>query len=152
MCVARYFVLTCHGPDTPFSLLLDSSSLSVLKVLETNSALEHTLSGVALPTIHPFEFQSDTYTFYGTRMTPVDFSQSGSYPVLLYVYGGPNSQLASLSHPLSPFAGFIAYLVSSLGFVVITMEGRGTCCRGQDFRYCSILPCLTPVAYCTFYA
>ncbi|KAI6650374.1 Dipeptidyl peptidase 4 [Oopsacas minuta] len=131
---SRYFLLNCLGPDTPFSILLDYS-LKLLLVLHNNTALERTLSTYSLPVVKPYEFKDKSQSFYGTKMIPKDFDFSNSYPVLLYVYGGPNSNLASLSHPLYPFSGFIAHLVSSLGFVVITVEGSGTCCRGQDFRF-----------------
>ena len=131
---ARYFVLTCLGPTTPFSLLLNSS-LSLIRVLQNNSALEEILSSYSLPSVEPFEFKDGNTVYYGTRMLSSSFSAFESHPVLLYVYGGPNSQLASLSHPLYAFSGFMAHLVSSLGFVVITVEGSGTCCRGQEFRY-----------------
>lgn len=128
-----YFILNCLGPDIPFSLLLDSS-LNIVRILEDNSALSDTLSSVSLPSVQPFHFSDGSFTFYGTRMVPEDFSESQPHPVLLYVYGGPNSQLASLSHPLIPFSGYMAHLASTLGFVIITVEGRGTCCRGQEFR------------------
>lgn len=131
---ASYFVLTCLGPHTPFSLLLNSS-LSLIRILQNNSALEEILSRFSLPSVQPFDFKDGNTTYYGTRMISNHFSASETHPVLLYVYGGPNSQLASLSHPLYAFSGFMAHLVSSLGFVVITVEGSGTCCRGQQFRY-----------------
>ena len=122
----------------PFSLVLDSS-LHLQLVLQNNSALEKMLSSYSLPQVEAFEFKDGSETYYGTRMVPSQFSVSTSHPVLLYVYGGPNSKLASLAYPLYPFSGFIAHLVSSLGFVAVTVEGSGTCCRGQEFRYLSLV-------------
>ncbi|KAK0521815.1 Dipeptidyl peptidase 4 [Tilletia horrida] len=65
---------------------------------------------------------------------PHDFDASGRtrYPVLIYVYGGPNSQSvdASFARP-----DWHAYLASTLGYLVITIDGRGTGFQGFKHRY-----------------
>ncbi len=63
---------------------------------------------------------------------PSTFDPRRQYPVLLYVYGGPQSQLA-----IDRWAG-VRYLWHQLlaqrGVVVITVDNRGTDGRGRDFR------------------
>ncbi len=61
---------------------------------------------------------------------PRDFQEGVRYPVILYVYGGP--------HHRNVTATANAYLLSQYyadhGFVVVSIDGRGTPGRGRDFE------------------
>lgn len=60
---------------------------------------------------------------------PPGFTSSRMYPVLMYNYGGPGSQMVT-----KQFAtGFSAYIASSLNCIVATVDGRGTGGRGESF-------------------
>lgn len=60
----------------------------------------------------------------------LDVSGNTQYPVLLRPYGGPNSQTASQRFTV----GFGDYLASSLGYIILEIDGRGTGYRGRPFR------------------
>ena len=63
---------------------------------------------------------------------PIDFDPSKKYPVILYVYGGPHSQLVNNS--------FHAYLrtwemyMAQHGYVVFVMDNRGTQYHGAEYE------------------
>ena len=66
-------------------------------------------------------------TLYGTIQFPSDFDPSKRYPVLLDVYGGPESGGIN--------AGFAAPSRNTeLGFLCVNLAGRGTMGRGKAFR------------------
>jgi dipeptidyl-peptidase-4 len=66
-------------------------------------------------------------TLYGTVQYPSDFDPSKKYPVLLDVYGGPESGGIN--------AGFSAARPNAeLGFLLVNLAGRGTSGRGKAFR------------------
>lgn len=66
-------------------------------------------------------------TLYGTIAYPSDFDPSKKYPVLLDVYGGPESGGIN--------AGFAApSRLTELGFLCVNLAGRGTMGRGKAFR------------------
>ncbi len=63
---------------------------------------------------------------------PVDFNPSKKYPVIVYVYGGPHSQMV-MNNWLNN-ARWWQYYMASKGFISFTMDNRGTCNRGEKFE------------------
>lgn len=74
----------------------------------------------------------DGTPLYGRLIKPINFSSSKKYPVILYVYGGPHVQLVSNSW-LGGGALFLYYLAQQ-GYVVFTLDSRGSAGRGQAFE------------------
>jgi dipeptidyl-peptidase 4 len=68
----------------------------------------------------------------GRLILPVDFDQSKKYPVIVYVYGGPHSQLVNKSWHNG--ARWWQYYMASQGYIAFTMDNRGTNNRGRDFE------------------
>jgi dipeptidyl-peptidase-4 len=68
----------------------------------------------------------------GRLILPVDFDPSKKYPVIVYVYGGPHSQLVDKSWHNS--ARWWQYYMASQGYIAFTMDNRGTNNRGRDFE------------------
>lgn len=68
-------------------------------------------------------------------MKPPKFDNYKTYPVLLNVYGGPNSYMNSLETPWD----FLVYLCTSRQVVVIFVDARGSKNRGWEVK--------TPVRY-----
>jgi len=69
---------------------------------------------------------------YGVIFTPHDLDESAKYPVLEYIYGGPQSVWTPHSF-LDGRRGF-AQAMAELGFVVYVVDGRGTTERGKAFQ------------------
>jgi dipeptidyl-peptidase-4 len=63
---------------------------------------------------------------------PAAFDPERRYPVLLYVYGGPGVQaVRDAFHPsMQPWRNLLA----ARGFVVFTVDGRGSSGRGREFE------------------
>lgn len=68
----------------------------------------------------------------GRLILPVGFNPSKKYPVIVYVYGGPHSQLVDRSWHNS--ARWWQYYMASQGYIAFTMDNRGTSNRGRDFE------------------
>jgi len=72
-------------------------------------------------------------TILNTRMfKPVDFDPSKKYKALLYVYNGPGVQLITNSW-MAGGSPWMAYQANK-GFIVYTVDGRGSENRGRDFE------------------
>jgi len=69
---------------------------------------------------------------YCRLIKPVDFDPANRYPVFIYVYGGPHSQMVSDSW-LGGGRFFLNYMAQQ-GYVVFTMDNRGTANRGIEFE------------------
>ena len=72
------------------------------------------------------------FDLYYRMIKPVDFDPNKKYPVLLYVYGGPHSQLVDNSWLAS--ASYWMLSLSAKGYLIFTIDNRGTSFRGKDFQ------------------
>lgn len=63
---------------------------------------------------------------------PLDFDASKKYPVLMYQYSGPGSQ--SVSNTFMGSNDYWYQLLASKGYIVVTVDGRGTGFKGRDFK------------------
>ena len=66
-------------------------------------------------------------TCYGTLQFPSDFNSGKKYPVIVSVYGGPESSGG-------PETFQTPNPITELGFLVASFDGRGTSGRGKAFR------------------
>ncbi len=69
---------------------------------------------------------------YYRLIKPKNFDPSKKYPVILYVYGGPHSQLVNNS-----WLGLLRYwemLMAQRGYLVYVQDNRGTQYRGAEFE------------------
>lgn len=80
-----------------------------------------------------FPLKADDGTdLYCRMIRPVDFDPSKKYPVIVYVYGGPHAQLVTNSW-LGGAGLFLNYL-STKGYIVFTLDNRGSAHRGLEFE------------------
>ncbi len=88
----------------------------------------------ALPETHIFSIKNDNNDdLYCRMILPVNFDSTKTYPVFLYVYGGPHSQMVTNSW-LS--GGWFLQYMAQKGYIVFTLDNRGTNYRGFEFESC----------------
>ncbi|RXK80735.1 S9 family peptidase [Filimonas effusa] len=86
------------------------------------------------PVIRPVQLKAadDSTILYGKLILPTHFDSTRKYPVIVYLYNGPNVQLIRNSFPAS---GNLWYeYMAQQGFIVFTMDGRGSSNRGLAFE------------------
>lgn len=71
---------------------------------------------------------------YCRMIKPSNFDPNKKYPVLVYVYGGPHSQLVTNSW-LGGAGHFLNYMAQQ-GYIIFTLDNRGTANRGFQFESC----------------
>ncbi|MCB9833879.1 MAG: DPP IV N-terminal domain-containing protein [Planctomycetes bacterium] len=77
----------------------------------------------------------DGSDLHGHIILPPDLDEGKKYPVLLYVYGGPHSQLVKDEFlGGSSFSGPWFHYMACQGVIVIRLDGHGTLNRGIDFQ------------------
>lgn len=69
---------------------------------------------------------------YYRLVKPMNYDSSKKYPTIVYVYGGPHSQLVDNSW-MGQARGWDIYMAEK-GYVVFTIDNRGTSNRGIDFE------------------
>jgi len=94
---------------------------------------ENPLKDYAVPTPEFVTLKADDGTpLYARVLKPVGFDPAKKYPVIVYVYGGPHAQLVSNSW--TGGAGMFLYYLASKGYVVFTLDNRGSANRGLNFE------------------
>ena len=69
---------------------------------------------------------------YYRLMKPLDFDPTKKYPVIMYVYGGPHSQMVKNNY-LASLRRWEMYMAQR-GYVEFVMDNRGTSNRGAEFE------------------
>lgn len=125
-----YYILQYDGPDIPTTVVKKVDNSTFETVLQDNSALKKLLSSYELPRARMVSVKSGGVDMDAMEILPPDFDVSKKYPVLFHVYGGPGSQIASYKFDLS----WSTFLASKLGYIVVTVDGRGTGFKGRKYR------------------
>ena len=68
--------------------------------------------------------------FHAMLVRPRDFRPREKYPVIVSVYGGPHSQMVSMA----PRAGLLNQWFADHGFIVVSIDGRGTLYRDRAWE------------------
>jgi dipeptidyl-peptidase-4 len=74
----------------------------------------------------------DGTTLHASLLRPDGFDPAKKYPVIVYLYGGPGPQVVSDAWGRS-YTMFHSYMASR-GFLVFSIDNRGTGGRGRDFE------------------
>lgn len=69
----------------------------------------------------------------GRIIYPANFDAKKKYPVMVYVYGGPHAQL--VTNEWLGGASLFDYYMAQNGYVVFTLDNRGSDARGRDFEH-----------------
>ncbi|KAI8890997.1 hypothetical protein K501DRAFT_328149 [Backusella circina FSU 941] len=126
-----YYILNYEGPDVPTTVVKKVDDPEFNSVLQDNQELKDLLGDYLLPT-----YRMTTITTEGgvemsaQEALPPTFEASKKYPVLFHVYGGPSSQLATYRFELD----WQTFIASQMGFIVVTVDGRGTGFKGRKYR------------------
>lgn len=75
-----------------------------------------------------------TTPLYGLLHRPTDWREDGSYPVLDGIYPGPQAGVSNVRSPgATGFGRDFGPADAAAGFVVLTVDGRGTPLRSKEF-------------------
>lgn len=137
---ARVFLDTFSTPDRPPTLTLRSAQGEVLSVLVDNAVTaDHPYAPYVREHV-PTEFGTlqarDGQTLHYQLLKPRNLEPGKRYPVIVDVYGGPGAQRVRRAwggYPRSNEGFFRQYLVQK-GYIVFTLDNRGSGFRGVQFE------------------
>lgn len=127
----KYMLDTYSSLDNPGKIVIsDTKQLSDYTYFEAKNPYKNIL----LPEITLGSLKADDgkTDLYYRLIKPADFDASKKYPVIIYVYGGPKSQLVNNSWT-GQARGWDIYMAQK-GYIVFTLDNRGTNNRGRDFE------------------
>jgi dipeptidyl-peptidase-4 len=129
---AKYAFHTFSNANTPpVTDLVSLPKYKQVRVLVSNEAYKEKMQALDLPQWEFFSVTTaDGVEMDGKILKPTDFNPTKKYPVLFYVYGEPWTQTA-----VDTWRFGWDYLLSQKGYVLITMDNRGTpCLKGSEWR------------------
>ncbi|THV53803.1 hypothetical protein BGAL_0041g00090 [Botrytis galanthina] len=129
---AGYVLLNYNGPNIPWQKVIStpSNENQYTHVIEENKELADMAKKHELPILIYQTVTIDGFELQVVERRPPNFNPKKKYPVLFYLYGGPGSQTVSKSFGVD----FESYIASNLGYIVVTVDGRGTGFIGRKAR------------------
>lgn len=79
-----------------------------------------------------FPIISNGTVLHCRMITPPDFDKTKKYPVVVYVYGGPHAQM--VTNTWLGGSNLWMQLMAQQGFIVFTLDNRGSSNRGHEFE------------------
>ncbi|MCG8577978.1 MAG: S9 family peptidase [Flavobacteriales bacterium] len=129
-----YFFDAMSSHDTPnLEGIYETKKRKKLReVLKADNPYEGVTMGTA--EIGTIEAGDNETVLYHRLIKPSNFDPSKKYPVLVYVYGGPHAQL--ITDSWLDGASLWMYWMAEQGYLVYTVDGRGSANRGFAFESC----------------
>lgn len=138
----QYFVNTWSDYNTPYVFTTRTREGKLINTIEDNKAVKQLASDYGFCKREPFSFTtSEGVVLNGWMVKPKDFDANKKYPVIMHQYSGPGSQQVTNSWSAGSMGqggAFDSYLAQE-GFIVVSVDGRGTGGRGSDFEKCTYL-------------
>jgi dipeptidyl aminopeptidase/acylaminoacyl peptidase len=128
----KYIVDSFSKPDVPPVSVLRSATGEKLMDLETTNISRLTATGWRPPTPITVKSHDGKWDLYGLMFTPTNLDTSKKYPVVNYIYPGPQGGGVG-SRSFSPGRGD-HQAVAELGFVVIVIDGSCNPGRSKSFH------------------
>ena len=126
----RYALSTFSSLNVPSKTVLKDTRG---KLLQTLQVVENPYKGIETGKVELLKLKTKDNKFdLDARMIlPVGFDASKKYPVVVYVYGGPHSQLVQ-NRWMGGARGWQLYMAQK-GYIAFTLDNRGTANRGKEF-------------------
>ncbi len=127
---SRYLHTWSSAAQPPVQTVRDADGLALGTVVE-NSVPK--LDTGSLLKWEFLEIEAPNGEMLGARMLkPRGFDPDGRYPVVMFVYGGPGSQM--VADNWGGQRGLWQQMLADRGFLLCAVDGRGTGWRGRDFK------------------
>lgn len=128
----KYFKKTYSTANSaPVYSLCDSEG-NEISVMEDNKTFMDLLAEYNLPTKTFITFKGHEKELNGWVITPKDFDSSKKYPVYINIYGGPGAN--TVSNSWGGFNFMYHQLLAQSGYIVVSVDPRGTMYRGAEFK------------------
>ena len=127
---AQYFIDTHSSITQPSEITAHKANGKLLHTIREDDG---ELNKYDLSTPEMITFTGDNgLEYYGMLIKPQNFDPSKKYPVLVYTYGGPHSQVISNSY--GRFGSLWHQFLAQQGYVIFAMDNRGAAGRGHAWE------------------
>ncbi|MFC0875502.1 DPP IV N-terminal domain-containing protein [Saccharicrinis sp. FJH2] len=128
----KYFTDAYSTVDTPpVTVLRKTADGTILKILEEADISDLLAANWRKPEVFVAKARDGKTDIWGNIYYPTNFDPEKTYPIIEYIYAGPQGSFAQKSfRPYNyPFSG-----LAELGFIIVQMDGMGTSNRSKAFH------------------
>jgi dipeptidyl-peptidase-4 len=133
----KYFIHTYSTANTPPVSVLRATNGQLIRVLEDNAALSAKMKNEKLNPRTFLKIQTTEVELNASLILPLNYDPNKKYPVFVNVYGGPGH-----NEVLDAWDGndyFFHQLLAQQGYMVLSIDPRGTQFRGAAFKKATYL-------------
>ena len=127
----NYFVKNYSNANTPPVYSLCDNNGKEITVMENNEALKNRIKNYEFTPKEFITFDLNGRSLNGWMIKPSNFDSSKKYPVFINIYGGPGSNMV---YDGWDFNLSWHQLLAQEGYVVVSVDPRGTMYRGKEFK------------------
>lgn len=133
-----YYFNTYSSSTAPPEVNLFNSKGKLVRNIVSNNALKEKLKKYQISYPEFFTFKtSEDISLNAWMIKPSNFDKNKEYPVLMHVYGGPGSQ--TVENKWNAFDFFWYQILADKGYIIVSVDNRGTGARGEEFKKCTYL-------------
>ncbi|XP_036148733.1 venom dipeptidyl peptidase 4 isoform X5 [Monomorium pharaonis] len=128
-----HYVLTCAGPGVP-DIAICNKNTTLLSVWEDNSVVSNIIVEKSQPIVHRYRIPvPGGFNAQVRLLIPpgADLSGVTKYPMLVYVYGGPDSYQVTEKFKID----WGTYLVTNKSIIYAAIDGRGSGLMGNEMLF-----------------
>lgn len=128
----KYFIHTYSNANTPPVISLRKASGELVRTLEDNTALVGKMNKEVLSRKSFLNITTPDIDLNASLILPVNYNPAKKYPVFVNVYGGPGHNEVLDSWDGNDY--FFHQLLAQEGYMVLSIDPRGTQYRGAAFK------------------
>ena len=128
----KYYMNSVSTANSAPVFSLHHADGTQLKTLEDNAALNTKMDEFNLSNKELFTINVEDAELNAWMIKPPDFDESKTYPLFMFLYGGPGSQQVTNSFGWTNY--YWHQMLAQKGYIVACVDNRGTGGKGAEFK------------------
>ena len=128
---SKYYIDFFSNASTPTKTILNNADGSIVRIINSGNIPALKKHNMVYPQFVKVK-TTDGTELNGYFIKPYNFNPGKKYPVLVYGYGGPGSQMV-----VDRWGGYRTYwhqYMTEQGYIIFVVDNRGTGGRGKAFK------------------